>query len=122
MIIHLNRFLKENMILCGLWFGESKAIYEYFYKTAYEISQNFSTCKCWNFQYEVENEKICTKGFLICGTADLPAKSEILNCNQFNGQFSCMSCLHPGEHNEHKKEEAFTSVHILHLCLNTKRE
>lgn len=45
----------------------------------------------------MDNEKICTKGFLIFGTADLPAKSIVLNCNQLNGQFSCMSCLHPGE-------------------------
>lgn len=31
--------------------------------------------------YEVENEKICIKGFLICGIIDLLVKCEILNCN-----------------------------------------
>jgi len=47
--------------------------------------------------YEIGNVKYNTKGFLICGTADLPAKSLVLNCNQFNGEFSCMRCLHPGQ-------------------------
>lgn len=119
MIIHLNRFLKENMILCGLWFGESKPFMSIFTKL---LMKSLKFLVSNGIHYEVENEKICTKGFLICGTADLPAKSEILNWNQFNGQYSCMSCLHPGEHNEHKEAEAFTPVHILHLCLNTKRE
>jgi hypothetical protein len=28
---------------------------------------------------------------------DLPAKRLVLNCNQFNGEFSCTRCLHPGQ-------------------------
>lgn len=82
------------MILCGLWFGESKPFMSIFTKL---LMKSLKILESNGIYYEVDNEKICTKGFLICGTADLPAKSEILNCNQFNGQFSCMSCLHPGE-------------------------
>lgn len=37
------------------------------------------------------------KAFLICGTADLPAKSLALNINQFNGAFRCHKCLQCGE-------------------------
>lgn len=38
-----------------------------------------------------------SKSYLICGTADLPAKSLVMNCNQFNEQYSCLRCLHSGE-------------------------
>ena len=29
--------------------------------------------------------------------ADLPAKAQLLNMNQYNGAFSCILCLQPGE-------------------------
>ena len=29
--------------------------------------------------------------------ADLPAKAAMLNIKQFNGEFGCITCLHPGE-------------------------
>lgn len=46
---------------------------------------------------EVDDTSYLIKGYLICGTVDLPAKSIVLNCNQFNGKYSCMRCMHPGE-------------------------
>lgn len=82
------------MILCGLWFGESNPFMSIFTKL---LMKSLKILESNGIHYEVDNEKICTKGFLIFGTADLPAKSIVLNCNQLNGQFSCMSCLHPGE-------------------------
>lgn len=66
------RFLKENMILCGLWFGESKPFMSIFTKP---LMNSLKILESNGIHYQVDNEKICTKGFLICGTADLPAKS-----------------------------------------------
>jgi hypothetical protein len=88
------RMMKENMILCGLWFGESKPFMSLFTKP---LMKSLKMLETNGIEYEVDNEQILTKAFLICGTADLPAKSLVLNCNQFNGQFSCLKCLHPGE-------------------------
>lgn len=42
-----------------------------------------------------EKEVLC-KAFLICTTADLPAKCLLMNMNQFNGAFSCSICLQKG--------------------------
>jgi len=28
---------------------------------------------------------------------DLPAKASVLNVKQFNGEFGCITCDHPGE-------------------------
>ena len=30
-------------------------------------------------------------------TCDLPAKAALLNTNQYNGQYGCSHCLHPGQ-------------------------
>ena len=32
------------------------------------------------------------------GLFDLPAKAAFLKCKQWNGQFGCIQCYHPGEH------------------------
>ena len=35
---------------------------------------------------------------------DLPAKAAALNVKQFNGEFGCLNCLHPGEYSKiHRK-------------------
>ncbi|CAC5415126.1 unnamed protein product [Mytilus coruscus] len=65
--------------------------------------------KSKGIEYEIGGCKVVTQAFLICGTADLPAKSLVLNCNQFNGQYSCMRCVHPGET---YKTAAGGSVHV----------
>ena len=36
-------------------------------------------------EIEINKQKHTSKGFLLCGTADLPAKSLVMNCTQFNG-------------------------------------
>ena len=33
---------------------------------------------------------------LLCVVVDLPAKAAILNCMQYNGEYGCSSCKHPG--------------------------
>lgn len=87
------RVKTENMILYGLWFGESKPFMPGFTKplvnTLKDIEEN-------GIEFSYKGEICSSKSFLLCGTADLPAKSLIMNCNQFNGQYSCLRCLHSG--------------------------
>ena len=36
------------------------------------------------------------KGLLISAVLDLPAKAALLNCHQYNGEYGCSTCKHPG--------------------------
>ena len=36
------------------------------------------------------------KAQLLCVVTDLPAKAAILNCIQYNGEYGCSTCKHPG--------------------------
>lgn len=89
------RMKKENMILAGLWFGSKKpamgTFLHPFLETFKELESGIeiiSPDKPNAFQL---------KGFLLCGTADLPARSLLCNCNQYNGSYSCWKCLQKGE-------------------------
>jgi len=33
---------------------------------------------------------------LICAVMDLPAKAALLNVMQYNGEYGCSTCKHPG--------------------------
>ncbi|KAK3107860.1 hypothetical protein FSP39_023692 [Pinctada imbricata] len=88
------RMQTENMILYGLWFGESKPFMGRFTKP---LISTLEMLESDGIDLEINGQTYNSKAFLICGTADLPAKSLVMNCNQFNGQYSCLRCLHPGE-------------------------
>ena len=87
------RMQKENLLFCGLWFGESKPVMNLFSKPFMDSLIKLET---EGIEIEINKQKHTSKGFLLCGTADLPAKSLVMNCTQFNGAFSCMKCMHPG--------------------------
>ena len=89
-----HRTRKENLRFCGLWFGESKPVMSLFSKP---LMTSLKSLETEGIEITTENGKCISKGFLLCGTADLPAKSLVMNCNQFNGSFSCMKCLDPGK-------------------------
>ena len=39
---------------------------------------------------------LCMKAKLVVGIFDLPAKAMVLSCKQFNVEYGCTVCLHPG--------------------------
>ncbi len=39
---------------------------------------------------------MCVRTKLMFGVFDMPAKAAVLNQKQFNGEFGCPTCLHPG--------------------------
>ena len=88
------RKLKENMIIAGLWFGESKSNMNIYLKP---IVKELMVLE----QHGVEvKPPLCSsfvsKAILLAGTCDLPAKCLVLNCIQFNGEFGCSKCQEPG--------------------------
>lgn len=124
------RFLKENMILAGLWYGKTKPSMWSFLKPFYEslrdleeVGVKFYSPDCGEF--------MC-KSFLICGTFDLPARALVCNSTQFNGQFGCWKCLQPGgtvstekggrvhafQFSDYDKENVRTSQEVLRDAVN----
>ncbi|XP_062599997.1 uncharacterized protein LOC134261585 [Saccostrea cucullata] len=88
------RMFKENMLMAGLWFGRNKPVMGTYlspfldcFKKLHEGIQCFSPFR-GNFT--------CS-GYLLCGTADLPARSLVCNGVQYNGSYSCWKCLQKGE-------------------------
>lgn len=94
------RMLKENMLMAGLWFGPHKPAMGTFlspfldcFKKLHEGIQCFCPL-LGNF--------IC-RAYLLCGTADLPARCLVCNSVQYNGSFSCWKCMQKGETSERGK-------------------
>jgi hypothetical protein len=96
----------ENMVFCGLWFGDVKPFMATFSQPLHK-----SLKKLEEDGISITNgeENITCKAFLICITADLPARSILLNMNQFNGAFCCVYCLEKGRTFQTKKKG---SVHV----------
>jgi len=108
------RILKENMIISGLWFGEAKSNMNVFLKP---IIAELMALE--NHGVEVKpptcSSSFITKVILLAGTCDLPAKSLMLNCMQFNGKYGCSKCLDPGD--------TFIPAHMdTLLCIHTKKK
>ncbi|KAK3910876.1 GMP reductase [Frankliniella fusca] len=100
------RTLKENTLLCGLWFGKLKPKPNLFLKP---FRQTFQTFKTDGFRFHVpEGDQITVKGKLLCGTCDLPAKSLFMRSKQFNAYYGCAKCYSKGE----RAPAGRTTVHV----------
>ncbi|XP_053390624.1 uncharacterized protein LOC128553487 [Mercenaria mercenaria] len=85
---------KTNMLFYGLWFGDLKPSINLFCKPLQDSLKKLETDGL-DVKFEGRTENV--KCFLLCGTADLPARSTALNMIQFNGKYSCSRCLQEGE-------------------------
>lgn len=88
------RMQKENMILASLWYGNKKPSMGTFLKPFLKSLQKMNEgIKC----ISPERGQFLCRGLLLCGTADLPARSLLCNHVQYNGAFSCWKCEQEGE-------------------------
>ncbi|CAF1068975.1 unnamed protein product [Brachionus calyciflorus] len=93
-IVELDQASRENfnnMVILGIWLSKQKPIYNIFVENSIKEL------------IEIKDQNINVKGldFNIRAHSiimDLPAKSAVLNVKQFNGEFGCTYCYHPGEH------------------------
>lgn len=85
------RILKENTLLAGLWFGLVKLDYNYFIDSFYSEFQKLYVGDRSIYIHDI-NKTWNVKAVLLSGTADLPAKSAILNVTMFNGSYGCVDC------------------------------
>ncbi|CAG2218049.1 unnamed protein product [Mytilus edulis] len=88
------RMMKENMILAGLWFGNQKPSMSTFlspFLDSFKKLNNGINC------FSPERGNFISKAYLLCGTADLPARCMLCNGVQYNGSYSCWKCMQKGE-------------------------
>jgi len=90
------RWNKENVILGGLWFGETKPNMLTFLKPFTQSVSILKTNGMEVYSPDVQQHFKC-HAMLLCGTCDLPAKALVYNMKQFNGEFGCPHCLQKGE-------------------------
>lgn len=88
------RMARENMLFCGLWFGEKKPAMWTFLKP---FCQSFKELENGVELESPTRGKFTCKGVVIAWTSDLPARCLICNSMQFNGEYGCCKCLQQGK-------------------------
>lgn len=88
------RFKTENVILCGLWFGDHKPNFNTYVSPFFD---EFAQLKEGvSLHVQDLRKKVKIRAFVLCGTCDLPAKALMLNMTQYNGKFGCHICKQKG--------------------------
>lgn len=84
---------RENMLMCGLWFGHEKPRMNMFcqplHKSLVELDKGI------NLQLK-DGNNITVQGYLYSVSCDIPARSCVMNINQHNGESCCTKCLQTG--------------------------
>ena len=88
------RFLNENIIFAGLWYGQRKPLMWLFLKPTFESLLKLE--HGIDFKTD-DNKTITVKGILLSCTSDLPAKCLLCGSMQYNGHNGCWKCLQRGE-------------------------
>lgn len=68
----------------------------------------------------VQGQNQLVKAQLICAVMDIPAKAALLNVIQYNGEYGCSTCNHPGSsviHGVNKISHCYTE----HIGVSWKR-
>lgn len=88
------RMNSENLLLCGLWVGPIKPEMNVLLGPIANMLKELST-----HGITINIESVPTRIFakLVLGVFDLPAKASVLNCKQYNGEYGCSVCYHPGK-------------------------
>eukprot|EP00732_Lithocolla_globosa_P003246 Lithocolla_globosa_v1_NODE_2510_length_1968_cov_96.830110.p2 type:complete len:141 gc:universal NODE_2510_length_1968_cov_96.830110:1175-1597(+) len=87
------------MVLAGLWFGEKKPNFNVFAKPLRKRLEKYLN---EGFPVKTSNgDTLISRGFVLAGIMDLPAKSLCQNFVQFNGYYGCSVCKQHGKHISH---------------------
>nr|XP_015918637.1 uncharacterized protein LOC107448063 [Parasteatoda tepidariorum] len=85
---------KENIMMCGLWFGSSKPVFKTYLKPfVEELKVLCEKGLSWKNNGKIFSSRVIP---ILC-TADAPARAMLQNFNQYNGKFSCGFCENEGE-------------------------
>lgn len=86
---------RENMVMCGLWFGKSKPDMNMFCNFFHQSLMNLQNGVIIKPNGTDQSFKVY--GFLYSVSCDIPARSVLMNMNQHNGESCCPKCLQTGK-------------------------
>ncbi len=92
-VVELKQSVREkfdNIIFLGMWLHNSKPNYNIFFAKAFEQIKSLL-----NKINIIGNKRVRIRGQ--SGLLDLPAKASVCNVKQFNGEYGCVVCFHPGQ-------------------------
>ena len=89
------RFRYDNVVICSVWIGRSKPNMHTLLKPILERLHQLDTL---GFSFSSPEGVKTVRVRLLFGVFDLIAKSQVLNMKQFNGEYGCATCIHPGKH------------------------
>ncbi|KAG4073203.1 hypothetical protein HA402_013468 [Bradysia odoriphaga] len=92
-VLPSKRFKQENIILNGIWFG-TDPVFEIYLKPLIEELKNLEENKILVQNNNVDNVAVTVRVLFV--SADAPARCKVLKFKQYNGEFGCTYCLHPG--------------------------
>jgi len=84
----------ENIILCGLYVGPSKPKMKLRFEP---IIKRMEAMSGVGISINTPDGLKTIRAKFVFGTFDLPAKALVLCAKQYNGEFGCSVCLHPGK-------------------------
>ena len=87
------RMRKDFILLAGWWYGPIKPNMDLI---LHPVLEEIHYLQCTGFDLHVQGEVKRIRAMLLCGIFDLPAKALAVNMKQFNGQYGCLDCTHPG--------------------------
>ena len=99
---------RQNVLLCGLWFGQGKPKMNEYLKAFVAESKRLAM---EGFSYNFKGSTYKKKCRLLMCISDSVARPLLINSRQFNGEYGCGLCLHPGE--SIPKGRGFTRVYPL---------
>lgn len=107
---------QKNQIVYGLWFGKDKPNLKIFLKQfedeMNELSAPGITC---NILEQVKKVKL----YVICACVDSIARAPMQCFHQFNGEYGCGWCLHPGISVQHSQKK-FIKYPILNIHVENR--
>lgn len=86
---------RENMLMCGLWFGKSKPDMNMFCNFFHQSLMNLQNGVIIKPNGTDQSFKVY--GFLYSVSCDIPARGVLMNMNQQNGESCCPKCLQTGK-------------------------
>ena len=89
------RLRKDNLFLCGLWYGKKKPPMNLYLKPFVDEMNNLYNEGLIYNQTE-SDEHVIVKVHTVFCTVDSVARPLVQNMKQFNGKFGCGYCIHEG--------------------------
>ena len=113
------RYKFENVMLTGLWYGKGKPNVPLFLKRFVDELSDLANGVEFTDDTGQPILSVCRIQSVV---PDLPAKSMLFNLKQYNGQFGCSTCKHPGRYDKELRARLYEYTTSDAVSLRTAEE